>query len=335
MRWVLICLVATGLAHGQAPRIASIDFYGLRKVPVSKLRQALGAKEGDPLLASKADAEARIEKVDGVVLARLEAVCCEAGGAILFVGVEEKGSLHFDYRTPPEGSAPLPETVADAYRRFLEAYEASARSAEPREDLTHGYALAADPDVRALQQGFLELAEANFAKLRQTLRESADPEERAAAAYVIGYAPDKRSVALELQYALQDSDEGVRRNAMRGLAALAVLAARSPDSQIKIEPTWLIEMLNSVLWGDRTRAAALLATLTESRDAGVLEQMRERALPAIVEMARWNSLTYALPAYVLAGRLAGLTEKEIQDTWSKGERETTLARIASPAKAGK
>ena len=87
--------------------------------------------------------------------------------------------------------------------------------------------------------------------------------------------------------------------------------------------------------GDRTRAAALLSTLTESRDAGVLEQMRERALPSIVEMARWNSLAYALPAYVLAGRLAGLTENEIQDTWSKGERETTLARIASPAKAGK
>jgi HEAT repeat protein len=295
----------------------------------------LGAKEGDPLLASKADAEARLEKVDGVVLTRLEAVCCEAGGAILFVGIEEKGSPHFDYRAPPESSAALPEEIVDAYRRFLEAYEASARSAEPREDLTRGHALSANADVRALQQGFVELAEANFAKLREVLRESADGEQRGAAAYVMGYAPDKRAVAGELQYALQDPDEGVRRNAMRGLAALAVLAARSPDSQIRIAPTWLIEMLNSILWGDRTHAAALLATLTESRDPGVLAQMRERALPSLLEMARWNSLAYALPAYVLAGRIAGLTEKEIQDTWSKGEREAVLSRAAAPAKPGK
>jgi hypothetical protein len=329
MKLVYACLLASCLLYGQAPRIASIDFYGLRKVPESRLRKALAAKEGDGLPSSKDDAEARLEKVDGVVLARLEAVCCESDGAMLFVGIEEKGSPHFDYRSPPGSAAALPEEVMDAHRRFLETYASSSKGSEPREDLTRGHPLSADPDVRVLQEGFVELAEANFARLREVLRDSADPEQRAIAAGLIGYAPDKRAVAVEFQYALQDPDEDVRRAALRGLAALAVFVVRNPGSEVRISPTWLIEMLNSLPWGDRTRAATLLSTLTESREAGTLAQMRERALPSILEMARWNSLVHALPAYVLAGRIAGLTELQIQETWEKGDRESVLASIAA------
>src|SRR5260370_19063264 len=46
--------------------------------------------EGDPLPPSKGDVEDRLEKIPNVVRAQLEAVCCEEGKAILFVGVEEK-----------------------------------------------------------------------------------------------------------------------------------------------------------------------------------------------------------------------------------------------------
>jgi hypothetical protein len=331
----LVCLLASSPLWGQAPRVSTIDFYGLRKVSEVKLRQALGAKEGGPLPASKTDTEERLEKVDGVVFARLEAVCCEASGAMLFVGIEERGAPHFDFHSPPESAVSLPDEVTGAHTRFLAAYEASARSGETREDLTRGHALSADPDVRTLQESFPSLAESNFAKLREVLRESAYPDQRAAAASIIGYAPDKRAAANDLQYALQDSDESVRRNAMRALAAMAVFAARNPEAGISISPTWLIEMLNSISWGDRTRSAGLLVTLTDGRPPGVLDQIRQRALAPVMEMARWNSLTHALPAFVLAGRIAGLTEAAIQDAWGKGQRETVLTRLSEAEKTGK
>ncbi len=331
MKPFVLCLFACAVALGQAqiPRIGVIDFYGLQKVPESRLRQALGAREGDPLPPSKADAEDRLEQVDGVVEARLEAVCCEAGAAILFVGIEEKGAPHFDFHADPASSVLLPDDIVEAYRTFLDRYEQSARSGEDRESLTRGYALSADPEVRAYQERFVSLAEKNFTELQQVLRDSTEADQRAMAAYVIGYAPDKRAAVEALQYALRDPEEAVRHAALRALAALAIFASKNPGAKIQISPTWAIEMLNSIAWGDRAQAANFLVTLTENRDAGALDQLRERALPSLTEMAGWKSLRYALPAYILLGRIAGMTEDQIQETWSNGEREAVISKFSS------
>ncbi len=326
MRLIPVCLLACGLVSAQTPRIAVIDFYGLGKTPESALRTALGVKEGDPLPASKADAEERLQKVGGVTLARIQAVCCEAGGAILFVGIEEKGAPHFDLRPSPAAAVELPQEILDAYQAFLDARDTAARSGESGEDLTRGYALSADPAVRASQERFTSLASSNFAVLRNVLRNSGDAEQRAMAAYVIGYAVDKKTSVDELLYALQDPDDGVRHNAIRSLTALAVYSAKNPEPALRIPPTWLVEMLHSIFWDDRTRAVNLLLTLTETRNPEDLSLIRERGSAQLTEMARWKSLAYALPAFVLLGRTAGLTDEQIQDSWSEGE------RVAKPAR---
>jgi hypothetical protein len=41
-------------------------------------------------------------------------------------------------------------------------------------------------------------------------------------------------------------------------------------------------------------------------------------------MARWKTLAHALPAFILVGRLAGLPEQEIQDRWTKGDRDAVI-----------
>ena len=140
------------------------------------------------------------------------------------------------------------------------------------------------------------------------------------AAYVIGYAADKKTAVDDLLYALQDPDDAVRHNAIRSLTALAVYAAKKPEPALRIPPTWLVEMLHSISWDDRTRAVNLLLALTETREPGVLDLIRDRGSAQLAEMARWKSLAHALPAFVLLGRTAGLTDEQIQDLWSKGER---------------
>jgi hypothetical protein len=329
MRLVLVCLLISNLLAAQVPKIAVVDFYGLRRLTESRLRQALGVKEGDPLPPSKAEAEERLEQLEGVVLARLEAVCCEAEGAILFVGIEEKGAPHFDVHAPPASSVRLPAEIVETYRAFRDRFEQSARSGEGRESLRLGYALAADADVRAYQERFVPLADENFAVVREVLRDSVDVDERTIAAYVIGYAPDRQGAVETLQYALQDPEEAVRHTALRALAAIAVFAAGNPDAGLRIAPTWASEMLNSISWGDRAHAANFLVTLTEGRDPRLLDQLRARALVPLVEMAGWKSLAYALPAYILLGRISGLPEDQIHQTWSKGERDALLAKFAS------
>ncbi len=331
LRLIFIFLLTAALAFAQSPKIGTIDFYGIRKVSQAKVHKALGVSEGGPLPSSKADVEERIEKVPGIVEAHLEAACCDDNGkAILYVGVEEKGSAHYNYRPPPTEDVSIPAEIVPVYTEFLGAVARAGRSGKVSEDLTHGHSLMSDPAVRSIQEHFIGLATKYTEDLRKVLRNGVNEEQRAMAAYVIGYAPNKARITADLQYALQDPDDTVRNNAMRSLAAIAVLQRKEPDSEIKISATWFVEMLNSIIWGDRNNAAVALVTLTDTRDEKVLELLRERAMPALAEMAAWKHLPHALPAYILLGRAGGMKEEELQDAWSKGERAAVIKKLTEP-----
>jgi HEAT repeat protein len=151
------------------------------------------------------------------------------------------------------------------------------------------------------------------------------------AAGILRYAPLTRAAVDDLQYALLDSDRTVRATSMRSLQALALRAAADPDLGIRIELTWFIELLNSMDWYDRDQAATALVSLTQARDQGALDFMRDRALAALIDMARWKTPAHAHAAFVLVGRIAGLTEKGIQDAWSRGDREGAIKQaLKSP-----
>jgi hypothetical protein len=340
VRCLFLSVLAAGLAVGQAtvatvrvptigpPTIGVVDFYGLHKVQEAKVRQVLGAREGDPLPHSKGDTEEKLDTISGVVESHLEAVCCQAGKTILYVGIEERGAPHFELRDAPDGEDVLPEEITATYRRFLEALSAAVRRGSTEEDLTAGHSRMADPAARAIQDMFPALAKEHLRELRNVLRNSADEDQRATAVYVIAYAPKKVEVLDDLQYSLKDPDPSVRYNATRALVAFAVLARLHPQPDLKVESTWFIEMLNSLSWSDRNRALLALQVLTDKGDPVVLEQLRTRAMPALVEMARWKTLEHALPAYILVGRVAGLSEDQIQRAWSRGDRESVIAAAA-------
>jgi len=300
----------------EPPRIGLIEFYGLRSLPVEKVRQVLRVSEGDPLPRSKEEAELAIEKLERVQAARLQATCCEEGKAILYVGVLEKGQPSPRFREEPRGLVLLPEEVHDAYVRFLAAIYDASQQQNLAEDLTAGHSLLSHPRARAQQEKFIELADRYLRVLRDVLRNSYDAEHRAIAAYVLGYVKDKKQVVPDLLYALTDPDETVRDNALRSLAAIALLAVRKPETGILIDASPLIDLLDSAVWTDRTNAAIGLANLTENRPEELLRQLRQRALLPLVEMARWRHLPHALPAFILLGRMLGMEENAIQHAWT-------------------
>lgn len=309
------------------PRIGTLDFFGLARIQEGRLRQALNAKEGDPLPASKGDAEERIDAIQGVVASHLEAVCCDNDKLILYIGIEERGAGHFDIREAPENDVMLPAEILSTYRDFLDAVDAATRRGATAEDLTKGHSLMADPLAHEIQLKFTDYAKDSAKELREALRNSYDEEQRAAAAYILGYAPRKNEILDDLQFALRDADQGVRANGVRALLAVAIYARLNPDFAIKVEPTWFVEMLNSLSWSDRDQAMRALDILTDKRDPAILGLLRERALPALIEMSRWKTLAHALPAFILTGRVAGWSEQQIQDAWSKGDRETLINTV--------
>lgn len=327
LRRITLGFFLAAIAAGQTPQIGIIDVFGARKISQEKIRAALGVKPGDRLPASKGDIEERLEEIPGVVRANLEAACCEDGKAILYVGIEEKGASAFELRDPPSEAVVLPMDIHHAYHHFVEALGQAVRKGEIREDLSRGHSLIENTEARSIQEAFVELADKHLETLRRVLRSSADEEARAIAAYLIGYASDKRGIVNDLQLAMRDADATVRANAMRALVAVATYARLNPDEGIRVQFTWFVEMLNSIYFTDRHGAAVALATFTEKRDPALLEHLRERASASLAEMARWKHLPHALPAFILAGRVAGMEEKEIQEAWNRGDRESVIAKL--------
>jgi len=327
---ILPLLAFVSAAAAQAPPVGDINFYGLRKTTGDKILSTLELKTGAALPPSKGAMEDRIEEISGVVEARVEAVCCDGASVALFIGIEERGAPHFDYRSAPAGNAALPQELMDTYHAFLAAVGRAAQAGNTAEDLTAGHGLMTDPAARALQEKMAEFAAEHLDLLREELRTGSEPEERAVAATVIGYAPDKLAIINDLQYALQDPDDGVRANAVRSLKAIAVLAQKQPGLGIKIQPTWFVEMLNSIVLSDRVQSADALVVLTDSGDPAALDLMRERALNGLAEMARWKTLRYALPPFLLLGRIAGMKDAEIQKSWETGDRETVIKKALAP-----
>lgn len=129
-----------------------------------------------------------------------------------------------------------------------------------------------------------------------------------------------------LQYALRDGNDDVRANAVRALHAVMVGAKLHPEQHIRIQPTWYVQMMHSTDWLDRRRASMALVDLTDKDDTATLELIRERALRSVINMAGWHNLTYALPAFILAGRIAGLSKKQIDIAWVSGNLKPVLEK---------
>jgi len=337
--WALaLALVPATLACAAdlTPRIGAIEIYGARKVPQKKIREALGVQEGSILPPSRSDVEERLDKMHGVIAARLEATCCAQGKMILYVGVQEGDTPRTEFRPAPTGEIELPTEITKTYQDFLDSAKEAAHAGITGEDLTSGYSLMADSDTRPIQILFITQSEKYLNQLHEVIRNSSDPEQRATAAYVLQYAPRNERLMHQtlddLQYALHDGNDTVRSNAMRSLKAVAVGAKLHPEQNIVISPTWFVELLNSIVWSDRRNASLALVDLTESRDPDTLALIHDRALSSVVEMARWQNLEHALPAFILVGRVAGLSDEEIRTAWVNGNREAVIKKALTPAK---
>lgn len=317
------------------PPIGLVEFFGLHQLAEDSLRAMLGLPPAAadlsaapvvdrstlPLLA------ARLAVIPEVDEARFETVCCHEGRTILFVGVRESGIAEpAGHRTAPTGEGRLPNEIMQEYAGFLAALTEAVRAGRTDDDISQGHSLVADSAARSYQLRFPALANTHLDLLREVLRESGDAGYRAVAAAVIGYASDKGSAAADLVWALQDPDPAVRNNATRSLAAIVVYAKANPDLSIEIPVEPVVEMLHSLVWTDRNKALSLLTYLAGPGDETFLPVLRREAIPTLAEMARWRSPGHALPAFILLGRMAGLSDEETLRAWLEGGREEVIAR---------
>jgi hypothetical protein len=322
----IFALLAVAGSVCAQPRVGYVEVFGVREVSKDRILRVVGTEAGGVLPKSKGELEEKLVGLDGVVAASVEAFCCEEGRLVLYAGIQERGTPLFEYRTVAMETVEVPEEVTGAYGEFTTALARAAAAGDVAEDLTQGHSLMRNAECRQAQMKFPDLAGRHGEVLKAALERSEDPGMRAMSAYVLGYAADKSKVVDELQVGLRDPEQEVRMTSARALRAISVLA-RDKGKGIVIRATWFVEMLNSVVLGDRLEGSRTLNLMFDELTEGTVAQIKERALPSLYEMARWRHLAHALPAYLLLGKVAGVAEQEVQGEWEAGRREEMLARM--------
>jgi len=329
---LVIALMSAAVPVGaqQMPPVGVIDFYGLRTLKPADLAGALALQIGDTI-NPKMDLKQRLLQVPGVADAELNFVCCEAGRSIVYVGIQEEGVRPLEFSREPTGSAQLPDDIVASGQQFDDALFEGVKRGQNGEDDSAGYWVATYPPARAAQQKLIAFAQDNFVLLRDVLRNSSMAGQRALAAQLIAYVPDRAAAARELLRAVTDPSSDVRNNALRALAIMAVYKQSHPDAPYDVPVAPFISLLNSLHWTDRNKAAFALTALTAARDPELLTLLRDSAFDALAEMARWKVLGHAGAAGIILGRIGGLPEDSIFSTLQKNRE--AIIRAAESTRA--
>ena len=331
----MLTATAPALSQEQSFTIGAIDFYGLAGVDVDRIRAALPLREGDPVVSGSkekivADITQAIKRAIGRDTTDVAPVCCdERGRLLIYIGLRDDSVRQPAYNTAPRGKNRLSRAAIKVYRDAEKAVSEAVEKGVAGEDDSEGYALSRDSEARARQLALHAYAARHSTSVRRVLASARDVEQRQIAAEILGYAGRSREQISALIRASHDEDSGVRNNAIR---ALGVLARSSSEAAALIPGECFIDLLNSGIWTDRNKSAALLAVLTKGRDAQLLACLREQALTALIEMARWSFAGHADSARLLLGRIAGIDEKTLTAMVERREIEPIIKAVTTQKK---
>jgi hypothetical protein len=314
-------------------QINEIYFFGYQAdgLDVAKIRAALPVHAGQELKPGekiRPGITQAVVNLTGHPPTDIAMICCnEKGAHWLYIGLEGKSYKPLVFNPVPQGAARLPDAAIKLEREFEEAFRNAVQKGDFGEDDSQGYALSHDPEVRARELAIREFALKNEELLCQVLATSRDAEHRQTAAEFLGYAAQSQRQIDALIKASRDTDNVVRNNATR---ALSVLASSGHTMAGKIPAADFINMLNSGTWTDRNKGSAVLMDLSRSRDPGLLTELRARAMPGLIEIARWDT-GHAMTRSIL-GRLAGMSEENINKMSDQSNDVENLINAVQKAK---
>lgn len=332
MTWpIAVVAIALSLQQPLHFHIGEFAFFGTDGINVQKLQSALPAT-GEELTTfdQVLDFHERIDQAVNSALGHkptdVAMVCCNNRGEdIVYIGLGGRNSVTISFVPAPKGRTYLSGDAMRLYEAEMEALSEAVRKGNGGEDRSQGYALSKDSAARDKELAARKYALAHQQRVEQALQFCARPEDRQAAAWILGYALKSRKQIAALVRASRDEDQTVRNNAVR---ALSVMAESNSRTASEIPPDSFIEMLNSGVWTDRNKAGWLLTALSGNRNPKLLQQLKSTALPSLIEMAKWDPGHAEYPR-VLLGRIAGLEDAQIHQLIESGRVNEILAAVGA------
>jgi len=314
-------------------KVGPVNYFGYGGLDVGKVRAAFPLHTGDTVsFATLPMNQLRqaVRDAIGSPPTDLAIVCCaDEQRLLIFVGLAGNTSRSLANNPAPVGDAQLDPEGRKLYDQDMAALRQAMMHGVDGEDDSKGYAVSAYPEMKAVNLAMQSYALDRGPELIDVLQNSRDPEQRIAAATLLGYAKRSPAQAGALSRAVSDPNETVRNNATR---ALEVLASAPKGEPLTVDAQALIQMLSSGKWTDRNKASLLFMRLTESGDPNLLRVLRHQAVEPLIEGASWTGDPGHSDAFlILLGRIAGLPKS----TLDKLVKDHDVQSVVSAAKAVK
>jgi hypothetical protein len=311
---------STGEAAAEAPqsRLAGIDVFGTT-LPRDEVLAALDFEIGAPVTfpsdAFRAEVEAgeaRLRERFDFAFVKISVISYfagpNAGKVYLTVDIVDRGDeARMAFSPEPQQETGDPAGLIAAWMEYeARAWELVRAGAL---DLSNGGQCRGGfhcglgfghPDLAAAEDRFIAGVPAHFAALRGVLTQNADPEKRAAAAFLLAYASTREQAVEAVIPGVRDPSSLVRNNALR----VMVVAQEKADRAI-LPLDLLLEALRYPQTTDRNKAAyAIRNTVRVAPD-----QYRARVLAAagdtLLEMAAMQQPNNRDPALDILRALSG------------------------------
>ncbi|XXF76247.1 hypothetical protein P2318_24755 [Myxococcaceae bacterium GXIMD 01537] len=308
------------------PTLAAVDIYGSRRVDPETVRRTLGFETGQPYVGSGAlntRREAELKKRYALAFAKISQITyhggAEAGRTYLTVDlVDAEDAQRLRFLPEPSGHPADPEGLIARWREYEDkAWQLVNRGelqlAKVQCRILH-CALGFDhTSLEGYEPAFVEKVPAHVDALARVLHEDADPKNRAAAAFLLAYAPEPASTTEHLRASIRDPSSLVRNNVLRVMGALQ----RGADRPL-VALDGVLDALALPETTDRNKALSLLKALLEKMSPEALAASKatlvRRVGPQLVALTALRQPINRDPARDILQRLSGEAH-ETPEAW--------------------
>lgn len=250
-------------------KLLTLDCFGNRRLPSSTIFALADLAEGATLpintdqIRSTLMASGHFAFVDVFLWRGTPQHDCRGQ---LFIDVIDKGEpLPPPFRPTPSGHITLPAvfaTLRAAYDVEFDNYISlpDVERGKYKVDESQGHYRIAWPPLRAIEDQLLASLPGQTDLLISCLKDDSRPDQRATAAFALGWAADKRQIVQPLVDAMRDADTSVRDWSARALSPIIrFLWCTEHTLAMDPDPAFELFLRPSVL--DRNKAAGILAAL--------------------------------------------------------------------------
>lgn len=298
--------------------LAAIDVFGAKHVSSEELIATAGFVLGSPVDFASQEFAEQLEAATRRLKERYRfafvdvspisyfGTSPDAGKVFITIDVVESADAsRLKFAPKPSKNVPDPDGLIAAWLDYEKAVWPLQRTGALKPPYTckggmHCALGFNHPDLEHREDVFIEKVPGHVAELTAVLRGDRDHERRAAAAFLLAYAKDRKQVIDALLPSIDDPSSGVRNNVMRVL----VMIQQSADTVVvPLKP--VLHAMRFPTTTDRNKAAYLLAGIAKHASAAARAQIARELGDVLIVMVAMKQPNNRDPAIDILKAISG------------------------------